>query len=148
MDMAYIEYHGIDTRFCNAAELLNSAEFRAVLDANPHLYLLESEYFGIWGEDVTYSEVTPPVPEKYSSNVFIRDTLHNNAMHVIYDDLTEVFDPSPELIEILKLMDAFSVKVMNKRIFQPPLYFKNDDPEILSAKFDFNEGSYQLEENI
>lgn len=146
--MAYIEYYGIDTRFCNAAGLLNSAEFRAVLNANPHLYLLESEYSGIWAEDVTFSEVNPPVRENYPSNVFIRDTKNDKAMNVIYDDLTEVIDPSPEFIEILELMDAFSVKTLTKRIFEAPLNFKNDDPEILSAKFDFQKGTYKLEENI
>lgn len=145
--MAYIEYYGIDTRFCNAAEFLNSAEFRAVLDANPHLCLLKSEYSGIWAEDVTFSEVTLPVRENYPSNLFIRDTKNNKAMNVIYDDLTEVIDPSPEFIEILQLMDAFSVKTLNKRIFEAPLNFKTDDPEILSAEFDFQKSAYKLEEN-
>jgi hypothetical protein len=144
--LAYIEYYGIDTRFCNASEFLNSAEFRAVLDGNPHLYLLESEYSGIWAEEVTFSEVNPPVPEKYSSNLFIRDTLNDEAMHVIYDDLTHIIDPSPEFIEILKLMDAFSIKTLNKRIFEAPLNFKTDDPVILESEFDFSEGSYKVEE--
>ena len=53
-------------------------------------------------------------------------------MHVIYDDLTHIIDPSPEFIEILKLMDAFSIKTLNKRIFEAPLNFKTDDPVILN----------------
>lgn len=146
--MAYIEYYGIDTRFCNATEFLNSAEFRAVLEANPHLQLLETEYSDIWGEDAMDLEITLPIRENYPSNLFIRDTLNNKAMHVIYDDLTQVIDPSPEFIEILKLMDAFSVKTFNKRIFEAPLNLKNDTPEILSAEFDFQKSAYKLEENI
>lgn len=145
--MAYIEYYGIDTRFCNAAEFLNSAEFRAVLDANPHLQLLETEYSDIWGEDAMDLEITLPIRENYPSNLFIRDTLNNKAMHVIYDDLTQVIDPSPEFIEVLELMDAFSVKTLNKRIFEAPINFNTDNAEILSAEFDFQKSAYKLEEN-
>lgn len=143
LKLAYIEYYGIDTRFCNAAEFLNSAEFRAVLDANPHLQLLETEYSDIWGEDAMDLEITLPVRENYPSNLFIRDTLNNNTMNVIYDDLTVVEDPSPEFIEVLELMNVFSVKTFNKRIFEAPINFKTDAPEILSAEFDFQKGSYK-----
>lgn len=145
--MAYVEYHGIDTRFCDATAFLNSSGFRAILDKNPHLYLLESEYKGIWGEDVTFHEVNPPFPEKYSSNLFIRDTLNDKAMHIIYDDLTEVIDPSPEFIEILKLMDTFSIETLNKRIFTSSQDWKADSQEIMTAEYDFSEGAYKPEES-
>lgn len=145
--MTYIEYYGIDNRFCNSAELVNSAEFRAILAANPHLQLLETEYSDIWGEDAMDLEIILPIRENHPSNLFIRDTKNKNALNVIFDDLTEVIDPTPEFIEILKLMDAFSVKTLNKRIFEAPLNFKNDDTVILSAEFDFQKGSYKLEES-
>lgn len=146
--MVYIEYYGIDTRFCNSAELVNSAEFRAILAANPHLQLLETEYSDIWGEDAMDLEITLPIRDNHPSNLFIRDIKNKNALNVIFDDLTEVIDPSPEFIEILKLMDAFSVKTFNKRIFEAPLNLKNDDPTILSSEYDFEQGAYKLKENI
>jgi hypothetical protein len=144
-NMAYIEYHGIDTRFCNASEFLNSARFRAVLDANPHLYLFESGYAGIWAEEVTLGEVNPPFPENYYPNLFIKDTKTDTTMWVLYDGLAEVEDPSPEFIEIMELMDAFSLKIQNQRIFEPLPYYKKDEPEMLAAEFDFVEGAYQIE---
>ena len=33
------------------------------MDENPHLYLLESEYCGMWEEEVSFSEVNPPAPK-------------------------------------------------------------------------------------
>lgn len=142
--MAYIEHYGIDSRFCNAAGLVNSEDFRTLLAANPHLYLFETEYSGIWAEDATFSEVTPPFPENYQPNLFIRDTITNETMWILYDDLAEVEDPSPEFIEILKIMDVHSLKNLNKRIFQTPLHFKDDDPGILAAEYDFTTGEYIL----
>jgi hypothetical protein len=152
--LAYIIYEGIDPRFSASAEMVNSAEFRVILAANPHLQLFEVEDYGVfdaWDKnrcrDTTFRELTLPMSENHSEHVEIRDTKNNKTMWILFDDTTEVEDPSPELIAILKIMDAYSLKTRNKRIFSTPQHYEHDDHVVLSAEYDFATGDYKLEKN-
>lgn len=129
-----------------AAELVNSPEFHSVLTAYPEFKLVtvgEDE-----DGDETFIPVTLPLPEDVDESLGV---MNMNTMKEFvgivntYDDELSIDDPSPAAIEFLKVMDDFSVKTEESRIFFPTqedMY--TDSPEILTAEFDYTTGEYIL----
>lgn len=140
--MAHIEYSGINPA---SIELVNSAEFRSVLTTNPNLRLVTVEE-NDHGDEV-FNEVTLPLPESYYDCVAAMDRNNPDAfMWVLNDSSCFVEDPSHAFIEILNVMDAYSKKTLEARIFalegHPWLYF--DSEEVLNAIYDYANGDYIL----
>lgn len=138
--MASIDYFGLKL---TDIEFVNSEAFRATLEAHPNLRLVtiyEDEY----GDD-TAVDITIPIQECHDAYVGIEDRDNDETfLWVLYDDCETVIDPSPAFIEILKLMDAYSIRTLEERIFSTN---DGDDldipyPEILKAEFDFTTGDY------
>jgi hypothetical protein len=140
--MAHIEYSGINPE---SIELINSNEFGAVLAAHPELKLVTVEEDDETGAEI-FNEATLPLPEGYYDCVAVMDRSVPDAfMWVLNDSQCFTEDPSPAFIDVLKVMDAFSVKTQEERLFlsmDPDFY--TDDPEVLAAKFDFATGEYIL----
>ena len=140
--MVYIEYFGINPE---SIEFVHSSEFRAVLTAHPNLRLVKIDEDEDGGELIV--DAVLPLQEGYYDYVGVIDTeKDNDCMWILYGENCEmVEDPSPTFIEILKLMDAFSIKTLKSRIFLP----ENGEhyrysPELLTAEFDFTTGGYKL----
>lgn len=140
--MTIIDYLGLAP---DSIELVNSAEFRAVLAANPNLRVItvrEDEETG----DETAIDLTLPLPDNHDAYVAVIDSDNDELMWVLYDDEDTVYDPSPAFIEILKIMDAYSRRHLETRIFIPK--DKNlsiDDEVVLDAEYDYTTGDYFLE---
>lgn len=139
--MASIDYMGIDPA---SAELVNSKEFRAVLDAHP-------EFKVVWvGEDEDGDEIFIPVElpfpdDRYEPLAVMNMVTGHEFLWVLNDDECFVDDPSPVAIKFLKVIDDFSVKTEGCRIFiAAPDGLYSDSPEILGAEFDFAKGQYIL----
>ena len=137
--MPSIEYAGISP---DAIELINSKEFRSVLDKHPNLRLVTVDEDDDGYE--VFNDVALPVSEEHDDYVGILDTANGDEfMWILYDDYVAVSDPSFSFVDILKAMDAFSVETLKERIFQPTNgEHYVDDPAILAAEFDFNLGTY------
>ena len=142
--MTTIEYSGIAPE---DVALINSPEFRAVLAAHPNLKVVtvEETYDA---DEITeiFHEMKLPLVDGIPDYIAVMDRDDEDAfMWVLHDDYATVEDPSPAFVEVLKLMDAFSIKTLEERLFQPSnedLY--NDSPEVLAADFDFANGDYIL----
>jgi hypothetical protein len=139
--MANIDYTGIDP---SSIELVNSEEFRAALTAYPNLSLVtvdEDE-----DDNEIFNEVVLPLSEGTDVCLAVMDSDDEDAfMWVLYDNYESVYDPSPAFIEILRVMDVFSHKTLNQRLFismSRELY--RDSPEALAAEFDFTKGDYVI----
>lgn len=108
--MAYIEYFGIDPQFGDAAELINSPKFQAVLEANPELSLVTIEEKIEYAKGYRY-RVELPLPTDHEENIALIDVDNRHSfMWVLKAALSSVDDPSPAFIEILKVMDTHSVE--------------------------------------
>ena len=141
--MAHIEYSGINPE---SIELVNSDEFRAVLAAHPNLQLVTVDEDEETGDEI-FNEVTLPLPEGYYDCVALMDRSNPDSfMWVLNDSPAFVEDPCSGFIEVLKVMDAYSVKTLEERLFEleghPGLYL--DSEEVLAAEFDFANGEYIL----
>lgn len=140
--MANIDYFGIAPE---AVELINSDEFRAILEAQPELCLVtvgeEDEYV-----PKQFYKVELPLPEGHDERVAVIDVDDRGSfMWVLKDDCDSVTDPSPAFIEILKIMDTFSIEHLEARLFlSQGGGFCGDEPEILAAEFDFAKAEYIL----
>lgn len=140
--MTTIEYFGINP---NATELLNSKEFRSVLETYPELSLVTVEEEHEYAKGHFY-KVELPLPEDHDENIAIIDVDDRGTfMWILNEDLCFVNDPSPAFIEILRVMDAFAIETLDARLFMSQdSELCEDDPEILSAKYNFTIGEYIL----
>lgn len=139
--MARIEYSAINPK---SVELINSDEFKAVLAAHPNLRLVT---FGEMDEDDNelLIDVTLPLPEGNDSFVAVMDG--EALMWVLQVSYCIVKNPSPALIDVLKVMDAYSVKTLGQRIYSREGQFAwlyVEEADILAAEFDFANGEYIL----
>ena len=140
--MAHIEYNGINPE---STELLHSDEFKAVLTAFPNLRLVTVEE-NDYGDEV-FKEVSLPLPDDYYDCVaLISINNPDDFMWVLGDGPSFVENPSSGFIEALKVMDAYSVKTLEERLFalegHPSLYL--DSEEVLNARYDYANGIYIL----
>lgn len=137
--MVNIEYAAIAPE---SVELVNSEEFRSILTAHPSLRLITVEEDDE-GDEV-FTHVPLPLPDGHYACVAVVDKDDDDAfMWVLNDDYDSVADPSPAFIEILRVMDDFSIRKLDERLFispDPDRYV--DSPEVLAADFDFNKGDY------
>lgn len=141
--MATIEYFGINP---NATELLGNKEFRSVIDANPELSLVTIEGADEYVKEQFYL-VELPLPKGHDENVAVIDVDNRDSfMWVLKDDSpSSVTDPSPAFIELLKVMDAYSIENLESRLFlSQDDDLSEDSPEVLSAEYDFVKGEYIL----
>lgn len=140
--MTTIEYFGINP---NATELLNSKEFRSVLETYPELSLVTVEEEHEYAKGYFY-KVELPLPEDHDENIAIIDVDDRGTfMWILNEDLCFVNDPSPAFIEILRVMDSFSVETVDTRLFMSQdSELCEDDPEILFAEYDFKNAVYIL----
>ena len=119
--MVTIEYFGINP---NATELLGNKEFRRVIDANPELSLVtieeEDEYV-----NRQFYLVELPLPKGHDENVAVIDVDNRDSlMWILNDSFCFVEDPSPAFIELLKVMDDYSIENLEARLFLS----QNDGP--------------------
>lgn len=126
-------------------ELINSPEFQAILDVYPSLRLVTSEEDEETWDEV-FIDIALPLPEGHDEFVgVINPDNDDEFMWILYDDYTfqSVGNPSPAFIEILKVMDAYSIKTINQRAFLPinPEHYDRTD-EMLASKFDYATGDY------
>ena len=139
--MVSIEYLGINP---DSIELINSKQFRAVLAANPNLRVVtvrDDEETG----DETVIDLTLPLPENHDDYVAVLDSDNDEHLWVLYDDCDTVDDPSPAFIEILKIVDAYSRKHLESRIFIPKdETLSIEDEIVLDAEYDYTTGDYFL----
>lgn len=141
--MTTIDYFGINP---NATELLGNKEFRSVIDANPELSLVTIEAADEYVKEQFYL-VELPLPKGHDENVAVIDVDNRGSfMWVLKDDSpSSVTDPSPAFIELLKVMDAYSIENLEARLFLSQSgSFSGDEPEILTAEYDFTTGEYIL----
>lgn len=140
--MATIEYFGINP---NATELLLFKEFRSVIDANPELSLVTIEEADEYVKEQFYL-VEFPLPKGHDENVAVIDVDNRGSiMWVLNDSPCFVEDPSPAFIELLKVMDAYSIENLEARLFMSQADdLPEDSPEILAAEYDFTKGEYIL----
>jgi hypothetical protein len=140
--LAYIDYYGIGPE---SIELVNSEEFRTLITANPNLKVVAQRTNKVTGKE-TLDEISLPLPEGHTGYVGVKERDNNEEfMWVLYDDSHMVVDPSPAFIEILKLMDTFSVETLDSRLFIP----EDDeldtyDEKLRHVEFDFTTGDYKL----
>lgn len=146
--MTSIEYSAIAPE---DVALINSPECRAILAAHPNLKVVTveetDEVDGIYYETAEiFHEMTLPLVDGIPDYIGVIDRDDDEAfLWVLHDDYVMVQDPSPAFIELLKLMDAFSIKTLDERLF----HSRNegvyaDSPEVLAAEFDFTVGDYIL----
>lgn len=139
--MTSIEYLGLNP---DSVELINSKQFRAVLDANPNLRVITVREDEETGEE-TLTDLTLPLPDSHNDYVAVLDSDNDELMWVLYDDCDEVYDPSPAFIEILKVMDAYSRRHLESRIFIPKdENLSIEDEVVLDAEYDYTTGDYFL----
>lgn len=138
--MVTIEYMGMDPE---EVELVNSPEFRAALDAHPNVRLVtvtEDDK----GNDI-YHEASLPLSATGDNVAVLEWENEDSFLWVLFAEDAHVHDPSPAFIDILKVMDAYSVKTYEERLFlSPDEDVLNSDPEVLAAPYDFNTGDYIL----
>jgi hypothetical protein len=141
--MVTIDYFGIAPE---SIELINSEEFRAVLEAHPNLRLVKNDPEAYDKGEEIFLDVTLPLPEDHDDYVGVEDRDNDDAfMWILYDDCDMVSDPSPAFIEVLKVMDTFSFKTLGERLFSPQSSGRYmDDPALLAAEYDFTTGEYIL----
>jgi hypothetical protein len=124
-NMARIEYSAISPA---SVEFINSDEFRAVLTAHPNLRLVTIGEEDEDGDELLV-DVTLPLPEGHNEFVAVMDT--DALMWVLQVSYCIVKDPSPAFVEVLKVMDAYSVKTLEERLFsregQSAFDFANGD---------------------
>jgi hypothetical protein len=139
--MARIEYSAINPK---SVEFINSDEFSAVLAANPNLRLVTAGEYDEDGNELIV-DVTLPLPENHHANVAVMDT--DGLMWVLHDSYCVVKNPSPAFVEVLKVMDAYSVETLAARIYSREGQFAwlyVEEADILAAEFDFANGEYIL----
>lgn len=140
--MTTINYSGISPQ---AFGLVNSEAFHFLLDNNQNLNLVEVSYDDEDGDEI-FTRIAPPLYYEADNGIGIIDrTDDEKFIWVLYDDYASVEDPSDSLIEALEIMDAFSTKTQEARLFQTGhagLYL--DDPQLLAADYDFTTGEYIL----
>lgn len=140
--MTTINYSGIDPQ---AFGLVNSEAFHFLLENNPNLALVEVSYDDEDGDEV-FTHCALPLHYEADNGIGIIDrTDGEKFMWVLNDDYYSVEDPSDSFIEALVIMDAFSIRTQETRLFQPKntgLY--QDDLRILEADYDFTTGDYVL----
>jgi hypothetical protein len=139
--MARIEYSAINP---GSIAFINSDEFRSVLTANPNLRLVTVGEHDEDGNELIV-DVALPLAKNHHANVAVMDT--DGLMWVLHYSYCIVKNPSPAFIEVLKVMDAYSVKTWQERIYSREgqfawLYIGKAD--ILAAEFDFANGEYML----
>lgn len=145
--MTTIEYSAIAPE---DVTLVNSPEFRAILAAHPNLKVVTveetGEVDGAYNRTEIYHEMALPLVDGIPDYIGVIDRDDDEAfLWVLHDDYVMVQDPSPAFIELLKLMDAFSIKTLDERLFHSGnegVYA--DSPEVLAAEFDFTVGDYIL----
>jgi hypothetical protein len=139
--MAYIDYMGIAPE---DIDLLNSEEFKSVLEKHPTLRLVTTDE-DAEGEEV-FNEVSLPLPDDHDGYVGIEDRDDEDSfMWILYDDCESVADPNPGFIAVLRAMDDFSVKKYSQRLFMSKdETLCMDDEATLEAEFDFSKGDYIL----
>lgn len=139
--MVSIEYNGLNP---DCMELINSKQFRAVLAAHPSLRVVtvrEDEETG----EASVIDLTLPLPESHNNYVAVIDSGNDELMWVLYDDSDAVYDPSPAFIELLKVMDAYSRRHLESRIFIPKdENLSIDNEAVLDAEYDYITGDYFL----
>lgn len=140
--MTTIEYFGIAP---DATELLNSKEFRSVLETYPELSLVTVEEEHEYAKGYFY-RVELPLPEDHGENIAVIDVDNRGTfMWILNEDLCSVTNPSPAFIAILKIMDSFSVETLDTRLFMSQdSDVSEDDPEALSAEYSFTTGEYKF----
>jgi hypothetical protein len=140
--MTIISYYAINPQ-CYG--LLSTEGFHYLLKNNPNLDLVEVSYDDETGDEIFTSIKTPLHSEPENCIALIDRTDDDKFMWVLYDDEASVEEPSDALIEALTIMDAFSIKVEEVRIFiQEDCEYDLDDPRLLEADFDFTTGEYEL----
>jgi hypothetical protein len=140
--MVHIEYSGISPE---SIDLINSDQLRSVLTAYPNLRLVTVDEDEDDDNEV-YNEVALPLSEDHDACVAVLDKDDDDAfMWILDDDYQMVTDPSPAFIEVLRVMDDFSKRTIDERLFMTQhedLYV--DSPTILAAEFDFSTGDYLI----
>lgn len=137
--MTTIDYSGIST---DDFGILNSEEFRYLLEKNPNLRLVEVTY-GDEGDEI-FTHVAPPFHREPENCIGVIDrTDGEKFMWILYDGFVSVEDPSASLIATLVIMDEFVTLTQEARLFVPintALYL--DDAVVLAADYDFSAGDY------
>lgn len=138
--MAHIEFEGISP---TEYKLINSKKFRKLLEQHPNLRLVSVSEDEDSDEEI-FTDVLLPLDAEHDDYVALMDTsCDDQFMWVLFDDFVSVQDPSDSLIQVLLLMDKYSIKKHGNRLFldqDSELY--NDDPALLEAVFDFGTGHY------
>lgn len=137
--MARIEYIGINPKFI---EFINSDEFNAALSANPNLRLVTLGEYDEDGNELIV-DVTLPLPEGHNEYLAVMNA--ENFMWVLQDSYCIVKDPSPAFIEVLKVMDAFHVKIIKERLFSlegQSAWLYLGSAEVLAAEYDYANAEY------
>lgn len=140
--MTTIEYFGIAP---HATELLNSKKFRSVLETYPELSLVTVEEEHEYAKGYFY-KVELPLPEDHEENIAVIDVDDRGTfMWILNEDLCSVTNPSPAFIEILRVMDAFSVETLDTRLFlSQDSNICEDDLEALLAEYSLSTGEYKF----
>ena len=140
--MTTINYSGINPQ---AFGIVNSEAFHFLLENNPNLTLVEVSDDDEDGDEV-FTRIALPLHYEADNGIALIDSADDDKfMWVLNDDYASVEDPSDSLIEALKIMDAFSIRTQESRLFEcqdTGLYL--DDPQVLEADYDFTTGEYIL----
>jgi hypothetical protein len=139
--MTTINYSGISPQ---AFGLLSAEAFHFLLKNNPNLNLVEVSYDDENGDEI-FTPVTPPLQYEPDNCLALIDrTDDDNFLWVLYDDYASIEDPSDSLIEALEIMDAFSTRTQETRLFATKTGLYLDEPRLLEADFSFTTGEYIL----
>jgi hypothetical protein len=139
--LALISYYAIHPE---SFGLVNSEAFHYLLKYNPNLDLVEVSYDDETGDEIFTTVATPLHSEPENCIAIIDRTDNDKFMWVLYDDEASVENPSEELVEALTIMDAYSIRTEETRIFiDDNGEYDLDDPQLLETDFDFTAGEYE-----
>jgi hypothetical protein len=140
--MTTINYSGIGT---DCYGILSTEGFHYLLKNHPNLDLVEVTYDDDTDDEI-FTVIKAPLHAEPENCVGLIDRTDNDKfMWVLYDDYASVEDPSDSLIEALTIMDAFTTRTQETRLFETKhegVYL--DDTRLLEADFDFEAGEYIL----
>lgn len=140
--MTTISYYAINPECFG---LVNSEAFHYLLKNNPNLSLVEVSYDDETGDEIFTAITTPLHSEPENCVALIDNDDDEKFMWVLYDDEASVEDPSTALIEALTIMDAYSIRTEETRIFiDENGEYDLDDPQLLEVDYDFTTGEYIL----
>lgn len=140
--MTIISYYAINPE---SFGLVNSEAFHYLLENNPNLDLVEVSYDDETGDEIFTTAATPLSSEPENCIALIDRSDDDKFMWVLYDDEASVEDPSAALIEALTIMDAYSTRTEEMRIFiDENGEYDLDDPRLLEVDYNFTTGEYEL----